>query len=152
MLPITLCVHGRRQEITKRTGSKAEQPQVLKVRQLSGRVDATWMDLEHGRKEYFHPYGARVVQYAKNAFNYLHVHGGDLLREVRSMLAKVQKKVLADFPSALYKTNGLRIATSAECAAYNLLVNLPEDVVPVDRLKESREGHRRVQRLPGSWA
>ena len=76
------------------------------------------------------------MQHAKNAYNYLHVHGGDLLREVRSMLAEVQWKVLADFPWAIFKTNDIRIGTSAERAAYNLLANLPEDVVPVERLKE----------------
>ena len=39
--------------------------------------------------------------------------------------------VLVDFPKALFKTNGIRIATSAEHVAYNLLANLPENVVPV---------------------
>ena len=94
------------------------------------------MDLKHGTKEYFDRDSARVVQYAKNANNYLHAHGGDLFRDVRLMFAKVQWKVFADFPRALFKTNGIRMATSAERAAYNLLNNLPEDVVPVDRLKE----------------
>ena len=32
----------------------------------------------------------RVVLYAKNAYNYLHVHVGDLLRDMRLMLVEVQ--------------------------------------------------------------
>ena len=76
------------------------------------------------------------MQYAKNAYNYLHEHGGDLLRDVRSMFAEVQWKVLADFSRALFKTSGICIATSAKRAAYNLLNNLPDDVVIVDRLKQ----------------
>ena len=87
---MTVCVPGRRKEIAKRTGRKAQQPQVFKAQQLSGRVDAIWTDLEHGTNRYFNPDSARVVQYAKNAYNYLHVHGGNLLRDVRSMLADVQ--------------------------------------------------------------
>ena len=76
------------------------------------------------------------MQYVKSAYNYLDVHGGDPLRDVRSMLAEVQWTVLADFPKALFKTNGICIATSAERTPYNLLANLPENVVPVDCLKE----------------
>ena len=71
-----------------------------------------------------------------NAYNYLHTHGGEMLRYVRSMFAEVEWKVFADFPGALLKTTGICIATSAERAAYNLLNYLPEDVVPVERLKE----------------
>ena len=52
------------------------------------------------------------------------------------MFAEVEWKVLADFPGALFKTNGIRITTSAKRAAYILLTNLAEDVVPVERLKE----------------
>ena len=37
---------------------------------------------------------------------------------------------------ALFLTNGIRIAISAERAAYSLLNNLSENVVPVERLKE----------------
>ena len=59
-----------------------------------------------------------------------------MLPDVRLMFAEVEWKVFADFLRALFKTNGVRIATSAERAAYNLLNNLPEDVVPVERLKE----------------
>ena len=106
------------------------------ARQLAGRVDGIWTNLDHSTNDYFDPDGPRVVQHAKNAYNYLHAHGGDLLRDVRSMFAEVKWKVLADFPGALFKTNGIRIAISAERAAYNLLNNLPEDVVPVERLKE----------------
>ena len=76
------------------------------------------------------------MQHAKNAYNYLQAHGGDLLRDVRSMFAEVEWKVLADFPGALFKTSGIRISTSAERSAYNLLNNIPEDVVLVERLKE----------------
>ena len=65
------------------------------------------------------------------------MYGGDLLREVRSMLTDVQWKILADFPKALFKTNGIRIVTSTERAAYNHLNNLPEDIVPVERLKDN---------------
>ena len=135
-LSITVTLLERRQEIAKLTGRKVQGPQVFKARQLAGRVDAIWTDLEHGTKDYFHPDGARVVQYAKNAYNYLHDHGGDLFHDVRSMLAEVEWKALADFPWALFKTNGIRIATSAERAAYNLLANLYEDVVPVERLNK----------------
>ena len=35
-----------------------------------------------------------------------------------------------------FKTNSIRKATSTQRAAYNLLNSLPEDVVPVERLKE----------------
>ena len=76
------------------------------------------------------------MQHAKNADNYLHAHGGDLPRDMRAMLAEVEWNILADFPGALFKTNGIRIAISAERAAYILLNNLPENVVPVERLKE----------------
>ena len=76
------------------------------------------------------------MQHAKNYYNYLHAHGGDLLRDVRSMITEVEWKILVDFPGALFKINGIRIATSTERAAYNLLNNLPEDIVPVERLKE----------------
>ena len=133
---MTVTVIGRRQEIAKRTGHKVQQPQLYKARLLAGRVDAIWTDLEHGTKDYFAPDGPRVVQNAKNAYYYLQVHGGDLFRDVRSMLSAVEWKVLADFPGALFKTNGIRIATPAERAAYNLLNNLPENVVPVERLKD----------------
>ena len=75
------------------------------------------------------------MQHAKNVYKYLHAHGGDLLLDVLSMFAEVQWKVVADFSRALFKTNGIRIATSAKHAAYNLLNNLPQDVVPIDRLK-----------------
>ena len=135
-LPMTVTVPGRRQEIAKRTGRKVQKPQVFKARQLAGRVDAILTELEHGTKDYFHPDGARVVQYAKNAYNYLHAHAGKLLHDVRSMLAEVEWKALADIPGALFKTNGVCIATSAERAAYNLFANLPENVVPVERLNE----------------
>ena len=114
---MTVTVPGRRQEIAKRTGRKVQIPQVYKARQLAGRVKAIWTDLDHDTKDYFDPDGPRVVQHAKNAYNYLHVHGGDLLRDVRLMFAEVEWKVLADFPRALFKTNGVRIATSAERAA-----------------------------------
>ena len=85
---------------------------------------------------YFHPEGAWIVQYAETANNYLHVHNCDLLHEVRSMLVKVQWKILADFLGSLFKTNNIRIATPAYNAPYNLLANLSEDVVLVKRLKE----------------
>ena len=52
------------------------------------------------------------------------------------MFAKVEWKVFADFPRAFFQTYGVRIATTTERAAYNLLNNLPEDVVPVERLKK----------------
>ena len=123
-LPMTVTVPGRRQEIAKRTGRNIQIPQLYMARHLAGRVEAIWTDLDHGTKDSFDPDGPRVVQHAKNAYNYLHAHGGDLLREVRSMFAKVEWNVLADFPGALFKTNGIRIATSAERAAYKLLKNL----------------------------
>ena len=133
---MTVTIVGRRQDIAKRTGRKVQIPQVYKARQYAGSVEAIWTDLDHGTKDYIDPDGPRVVQYAKNAYNYLHVHGGDLDRDVRLMFSEVEWKVLADFPRALFKTNGVRIATSADGAAYNLLNNLPEDVVPVERLIE----------------
>ena len=116
-LPLTVTVPGRRQEIAKRTGRKVQHPQVFKARQIAGRVDSIWTDLEHGTKDYFHPDGPRVEKNAKNAYYYLQVHGGDLLRDVRSMVAEVQWKVLADFAGTLFKTNGIRISTLAERAA-----------------------------------
>ena len=76
------------------------------------------------------------MQYAKNAYNYLHAHSCELLSDLRSMLAKVNWKALAEFSGALFKTNGVRIATSAERAAYNILAHLPEDVASVEQLKE----------------
>ena len=109
---------------------------MYKARQLAGRVDAIRTDFNHDMKDNFDPDGPRVVQHAKNAYNYLHAHGVDLCREVRSMFAEVEWKVLAYFFGALFKTNGIRIATSAERAAYNLLNNLSEDVVTVERLNE----------------
>ena len=109
---------GIRQEIAKCTGRKVQPLQVFKARLLAGHVDKIWTDLEHSTKKYFDRDYARLVQYAKNAYYCLHVHGGDLLRDVRSMFAEVQWKVLADFPKALFKTNGIRIAISAERAAY----------------------------------
>ena len=60
-------VPGRRQEIAKRTGRKVQIPQVYKARELAGRVDAIWTDLDHGTNDHFDPDGPRVVQYAKNA-------------------------------------------------------------------------------------
>ena len=87
---MTVAVPGRRQEIAKRTGQKAKAPDMFKAQQLAGRVDAIWRDLDHGAKEFFDTDGARIIQHAKNAYNYLHVHGGELLRDVRSMLAEVQ--------------------------------------------------------------
>ena len=89
-LPITVTVPGRRQEIAKHTDRKVQIPQVYKARQLAGRVDAIWTDLDHGTIDYFHPDGPRVVQHSKNAYNYLHAHGGDLLRDVCSMFAEVE--------------------------------------------------------------
>ena len=133
---MTVTLPGRRQEIAKLINRKVQIPQVYKARQFAGRVDAMWTDLDHGTTDYIDPDGSRVVQHAKNAYNYLHVHGGDLLRDVRLMFAKVEWKVLADFPRALFKTIGIRFATSAEHAAYNILNNLSEDIVPVERLKE----------------
>ena len=147
---MTVTVPGRRQEIAKRTGRKVQIPQVYKARKLAGRVDAIWTDLDHGTKDYFDPDGSQVVQHAKNAYNYLHAHGGDLFRDVRSMFFEVEWKVLADFFRALFKTNGIRVATSAERAAYNLLNNLPEDVVPVEHLKEKAGKNIGVHRLSGS--
>ena len=146
---MTITVPGRRQEIAKRTGRKVQIPQVFKARQLACRVDAIWTDLDHGTKDDFDPDGPRVVQHAKNAYNYLHAHGGDLLRDMRSMFAEVEWKVLVDFPGALFKMNGIRIATSAERAAYNLLNNLPENVVPVERLKEKAGKH--IGETPTFW-
>ena len=84
---MTITVYGRRQEFAKRTGRKVQIPQVYKARQLAGGVDAIWTDLHHGTKDYSDPDGPRVVQHAKNAYNYLHAHGSDLLRDVRSMLS-----------------------------------------------------------------
>ena len=120
---MTVTVPGRRQEIVQRTGRKVQQPQVFTTRLLAGRVDAIWTDLEHGTKDYFHTDCPRVVQNAKNAYYYLQVHGGDLRCEVRSMLADVQYKILADFPKALFKSNGPRVATSAELPACNLEID-----------------------------
>ena len=138
-MPVT--VPGRRQKIAKRTGRKVQILQVYKARQLAGRVDTIWTDLDHGTKTYFDHDNPRVVKHAKNTYNYLHAYGGDLLRDVRSMFAEVKWKVLADFPGALFKTNGIRIATSVERAAYNLLNNQPKDVVRVERLKEKAENN-----------
>ena len=87
---MTVTASGRRQLIAKRTGRKVQIPQVDKARQLAGRVDAIWTDLDHGTKDYFDPDGPRPVQHAKNAYNYLHAHGGDLLRDLRSMFAEVE--------------------------------------------------------------
>ena len=84
---MTVTVPGRRQKIAKRTGRKVQVPEVFKARQLAGRIYAICTHLEHG---YFHPDGARVVKHAKNAYMHLHAHGGDLLRDVRSMLAEEQ--------------------------------------------------------------
>ena len=66
---MTVTVPGRRQEITKRTGRKVQPPQVFKARLLAGRVDAIWMELEHGTKEYFDRDSGRVVEYAMNSYN-----------------------------------------------------------------------------------
>ena len=133
---------GWRQEIAKQTNKKIKTPEVVEERQLVGRVDVTWSDLEHSTKEYFHPDGSRVVQHAKNVYNYLHVHGGELLRDGRSMLAEVQWKVLADLPRPLFKTNYVCVETSDECAEYNFLANLPEmNVIPVERLKGKAESN-----------
>ena len=52
------------------------------------------------------------------------------------MLAEVQWKVLADLPRALWTTNGNRIASPKERAAFNLMANLPEDVIVPDWLRE----------------
>ena len=114
---MTVTVPGTRQEIAKLTCRKVHPPQIFKKRLLAGPVDAIWTDLENTTKKYFHPNSARVLQYSKSAYNYLHVHGGYLLREMRSLFAKVQLIVLAEFPRALVKTNGIRISTSAERAA-----------------------------------
>ena len=83
-------VPGRRQEIAKCTGCKVQPPQVFNARLLAGRVDAIWTDLEHGTNEYFDQDSARVVQYAKNVYNYLHAHNGDMLFDVRSIFSEVQ--------------------------------------------------------------
>ena len=135
-LPRMVTVPEWRQAIAKRTDRKVQIPQMNKAKQLASRVDAIWTDLDHGKKDNFDPDGFRVVQHVMSAYNYLHVHGSDLLRDVRLMFAEVEWKVLADFPGVLFKTNRICIATSAERATYNLLNNLPEDVVPVERLKE----------------
>ena len=87
---MTVAVPDRRQEIANRTGQKAKAPDVYKARHLAGRVDAISSDLDNGAKEFFAPAGARIIQHAKNAYNYLHVHSGQLLRDVRLMLAEVQ--------------------------------------------------------------
>ena len=87
---MTVTVFGRRQEIAKRAGRKVQRLQVFKARQLVGRVDVIWTDLDHGTKDYFHPDSARIVQYGIHAYNYLHALGGDLLRDVRSILAEVE--------------------------------------------------------------
>ena len=99
---MTVTVPGRRQEIAKRTGRKGQIPQVYRSRQLAGRVYAIWTNLDHVTRDSFDPDGPRVVQHPKNAYNYLHEHGGDLLRDVRSMFAQVEWKVLADFPRARF--------------------------------------------------
>ena len=44
--------------------------------------------------------------------------------------------MFADLPGALFKTNSIRIATSAERAAYKLSAYLPKTFVVVERLKE----------------
>ena len=98
---MTVTVPGGRHEIARSTGSKVQVPQVFKASQLACCVDAIWTDLEHPKKDYFHTVGVRVVQYAKNAYNYLHAHDGDMLCDVSSMLAEVEWKALADFPGAL---------------------------------------------------
>ena len=52
------------------------------------------------------------------------------------MLAEVQWKVLANFPRALWKTSGKRIASPAEQTAFNLMANLPKNVIVPGRLRE----------------
>ena len=85
---MTVAVPGRRQEIAKRTSQKAKAPDVFNARQLAYRVDAIWRNLDNGVKEFFAPDNACIIQHAKNAYNYLHVHGGELLHDVRSTLAE----------------------------------------------------------------
>ena len=87
---MTVTVPGRRQKIAKRTDRKVQPQQMFKARLFARRVNAILTDLEHSTKKYFDRDIARVVQHSKNAYNYLHVHGGDLLRDVRSKFAKVQ--------------------------------------------------------------
>ena len=87
-MPVT--IPERRQEITKRTGRKVQIPQVYKARKLAKRADAIYTDLDHCTKFYFDPDGPRVVQHAKNTYNYLHTHCGDLLLDVRLMLSEVE--------------------------------------------------------------
>ena len=87
---MTVAVPGRRQEIAKQTVQKAKAQNMFKAQQLAGRVDAIWKDLDHRAKKFFDPDGAGIIQHAKNAYNYLHVHGGKLFCDVRSMLAEVQ--------------------------------------------------------------
>ena len=53
------------QEIAKRTGRKVQIPQVYKARQLAGRVDAIWTNLDHITKNYFDFDTPRVVQHAR---------------------------------------------------------------------------------------
>ena len=106
------------------------------TRQIDGRDDAILTDFYHGTKDYFDPDGSRVVQHDKYAYNYLHTHGGDLLRDVRSMIAEVEWNLLAAFFGALFKINGICIATSAERGTYNRLNFIADDVVTVESLKE----------------
>ena len=54
---------------------------------------------------------------------------------MRSFIAEVQWKILVVFPAELWITYGPRVATPAERAAYNLMLSLSRDMVPLERLK-----------------
>ena len=133
---MTVTVPGTRQEIAKRTGRKVQPPQVFKAKLLAGRVNTIWINHEHGTKEYFDRDCARIVHHAKNAYSYLHAHGGDLLRDVRSMFTEVQWKVIADFPKRALQDQRHSRSDLGGVRRKQLLNNLFEDVVLVDRLKE----------------
>ena len=99
-------------------------------------MQAIWTTLEHGTSAYFHSDAALFARNARNAYAYLEAHGGNTLWAVRALLADVQWKLLAEYPDCLWKRYDPRISTSTERAAYNLMVNLPGELIPFERLNE----------------
>ena len=123
-IPETIAVPGRKRD---------KRPGPLKTSNLQGRVIAIWTNLQQCGRDIFNPAILKII----NRFNDVYTDFCKIIhQQTHLFLAEVQGKLVVTFNPMLLQSLNLRWASLTERAMYNLMVTLPQDIMPQERLRE----------------
>ena len=122
--PETVAVPG-----CKRKG----KPMPFKTADLKGKVLNLWMDVQQCAREFLNPGTPTLVGRWNDVYGYLTKIN---FQETQLFLAEVQWKIIVKFNPMLWKCLGTRWASPTERAMYNFMATLPQDIMPLERLRE----------------